>query len=267
MDRTEAPDAAERATVLLRDVASSAEDARRYRALATRIAEPALDRALAIGSVIRRELRTGPSPRPAVAAALSELQELLDACRSAIAEVRSSRDYVEAASGFARGDTERVASLAPAIFAGVVPAEGCATVFWPVPIAARIPGSHFVPAEKCAAHILALSNEGIPAALPPPDLGADDLIGAVPLSEEHDGADSPIALAFNADELPAPVCRLQDTPTLLFYAPRLRCEFAIHAAGTVSDEWWAVRPDAYRRYLDELRHALGALASRLQFER
>ena len=42
------------------------------------------------------------------------------------------------------------------------------------------------------------------------------------------------------------------------YAERLTADFVVSCAAEASDEWWSVRPNAYRTYLDDLRVALTA---------
>ena len=42
----------------------------------------------------------------------------------------------------------------------------------------------------------------------------------------------------------------------LIYAERLNTTFRVRLAPSVTDEWWAVSPDAYRDYVFELGRAL-----------
>ena len=262
-----APDPAEEAARLIREVGRSAQEARRYRRLATRIADPTFDRALALGSVVRAELRAGDGNTPGFAAVMAELRTLLEGCEHAIAEVRCDEVYREAAAGFTAGAVERVAALAPAIFTDV--AAGCtaATLFWPFPIAGRRSDSHFLAPAECAERIHAAAAAGIEAQDPPPGLGADDAIGAVVLAAEPDVVESPITVVIDRAALSTSLCHLEGTASALYYAPRLRAPFVIRCAALVHDEWWAVRPDAYRDYVNDLRNALGAYGIQLEIER
>ena len=241
---------------LIRDVGLAAERARRYRTLAASVAEPAFERALVIGTAIRRSLRDPERQRADAADAARELEALLAGCTRALTELQASDRYREAVAAVAAGATDRLARLAPALFSDVEPFSGARLVYWPVPIGGTRPAAHFLPAAECAARIARWASDGLVAATPPPEVGADERIPAVVLAAEHDVAESPIALVVAADVFPAPLCRLAGGTTVLFYAARVRVPFRVRAAAVVSDEWWAVRPDAYRTYVDELRSAL-----------
>jgi hypothetical protein len=49
---------------------------------------------------------------------------------------------------------------------------------------------------------------------------------------------------------------VEGTGVVLFYAERLRAKFTIACVADVDDEWWRIRPDAYRSYVDDLEAAL-----------
>lgn len=241
---------------LIRAVGTCAQHARRYRALAAPIAEPIFDRALELGSDVRRGAR-GPEPGPPLAAAIAELRALLARGEAAIAGVRAGAEYRSAAAAFAAGDVAAVARVAPDVFAGVMPRPPGGTLYWPVPLGRRGGGEHFITPGACADRVHRIATDGLSSPEEAPDLGGDDTIRPVMLGEEHDASDSPIALAFDAARLP-PLCRLDDGGLALLYAPHVRAPLAVHAVADVGDEWWRIRPDAYRQYLDELGRELGA---------
>jgi hypothetical protein len=131
-------------------------------------------------------------------------------------------------------------------------------LYWSVAIGGRGAVDHFLPAEACAARIESAKREGLTSPADAPERGGDDLIRPVILSRRHDEAESPIALAFELAELPGPVCGLSGSEIALVYAERLTANFVVSCAEEASDEWWSVRPNAYRAYLDDLRIALTA---------
>jgi hypothetical protein len=151
-----------------------------------------------------------------------------------------------------------VAELATSLFTDVSPGAPTGLLYWAVPISSGQTGSHFLPAGELASRLKAIAAEGIIAPRQAPELGGDEHITPVFLTEEHDGAESPIALAYDPHALPAPVCRLDGSNVALFYARRLASAFTVHCHATVTDEWWHVRPDAYREYLQDLHAALSA---------
>jgi len=240
-------------------VGRSAQLARRYRDLVVRVAEPVFDRALMIGSDVRHVARGGGAQADtAIAAAIMELRGLLARCEAAITSVRASIPYREAITSFTAGETERIASLACSIFTDVSPFTPTGVLYRTVPISSGRSGVHFLPPADCAARIQLIASEGLTATVSPAALGGDETITPVLLSDEHDGSESPIALAFEPHALPAPVCRLEASNVILFYADRLRAAFTIRSAARVNDEWWSVRPHSYREYLEELREILAA---------
>jgi len=251
---------------LIRDVALAAERARRYRSLAASVAEPTFERTLAIGTAIRRSLRDPERQRADAADAARELEALLAGCTRALADFEASALYREGVAAAAAGATERLARLAPTLFSDVEPFPDARVVYWPVPIGGTGSASHFLPAAECAAHIAGYASAGLVAAVPPPELGADERIPAVVLAAEADAGESPITLAVAADAFPAPLCRVAGRATILCYAARVRVPFRVRAAAAVSDEWWSIRPDAYRTYVEEVRSVLAASGIALDVE-
>jgi hypothetical protein len=259
-------DPVERAAQLIREVGLAAQRARRYRGLAASVAEPAFERALAIGTAIRQALRDPVRQRAEAEHAAVELATTLERCTRAVAELQTEQPYREALDAVAAGALDRLARIAPAIFTDVEPFPDSRLVFWPVPIAGRTQTAHFLPPSECAERIRRLALEGFEAATPPPDLGADERIPAIVLADEPDVTESPLAVVVEAAAFPAPLCRLAGGSAALFYARRVRLPFRVRAAATLTDEWWAIRPDAYRTYVDELRASLAAIGIELETE-
>lgn len=246
------------AAALIRDAGLSAEQARRYRALASTIADPTFDRTLALGSTIRLAGRDRPGSESVLRAAIDELRQLLARSEAAIADVRASALHRAAAAGFAAGNAAQVTPLAIELFTDVIADESLGVVTWDVPLGGGSGSEHFASPEECAARIASIAQDGVPAASPPPHLGADDAITPVTLAAEVGAADSPVTLVFERARLPAPVCRLEHSPLVLFYAPRLRSPFTVHCTAEVTDEWWSIRPDAYAQWLAALGPLLKA---------
>lgn len=256
-DETSPGDPIQRITAAIRDVGARARYARRYRDLATSVADPAFDRVLEIGSSVRRAAR-GADSESAIAKALRELHTLDSRCAEGIEQVRSTEAYRDAAASFREGAVDRVAARAPQLFTDVAPYAPVHAVYWPVPLGAGRSGPHFIPPEECAARIMRIAADGIPAEELPPDLGGDDAVTPVVLSEDLDPFESPIALAYDPKALSGPLCRLETDGTVLFYGARLFGTARVECVATVEDEWWRTRPDFYRDYIDGLQRALQA---------
>jgi hypothetical protein len=190
----------------------------------------------------------------------------LASCWSAIDDVRTSQIYREAVAHFSEGEAERAATGAIEIFASVVPHAATDTLYWAMPIRGERSGAHFLEPEECASRLSMIAAEGVPAAAEQLDLGGDEAIRPVLLTDEHDGSESPIALTFEPGTLPGRVCRLDGSNVALFYAERLRADFTVRCTPIVSDEWWSIRPDAYREYVVALRQALARQAPGIPFE-
>ncbi len=69
-----------------------------------------------------------------------------------------------------------------------------------------------------------------------------------------------MALTIEPASFGVPVCRVGVGGDVALYVARLRVPFAVRCAPALHDEWWAVRPDAYERYVAELRAELTARA-------
>ena len=253
------PDIFEEAARLIAEVAACYARARRYRQIAVECEERYLARALAIGSEVRQQSRADVPDLGACEAAVAELRRLHASCEAAIVGVHASPAYRRAARAWGEGRLRDVAALAPEIFEGVEPYEAPPTLYHAVAIVSgRKADEHFLPAAVVAERIATLVRAGIPAADPAPELGADAAIPAVVLEDDPDAASSPVTVVVEPERVGLPTFRLGSAGEVLIYAasvpplPRVRC------AATVSDEWWAVRPDAYARYVDDLGRELAA---------
>lgn len=246
-------DVRDEAAELIGQVGRRAQYAARYRALATTVAEPAFDRAIAIGSEIRQADRTGRSEL--IAAAVRELREQLRRCEEGLRDVRASASYRALVEAYATADVQRATELAVRVFAGVTSDAPSVAMHWPVPISGGRSADHFISPERCVATIRRVLEEGIPAPEDAPALGGDDEVRPVGLTSSADTAESPITLLFEPRALPGPLGGLREDVGL-WYAERLRAAFTVTAATTVRDEWWEIRPDAYAEYVTALARAL-----------
>ena len=230
-----ARDALQEAARLIEEFGVCYTQARRYRQIAAECEDRYLARALAIGSEIRQQVRAEDE---AVDPAIEELRRLCASCAAAIAAVRASAPYRQALHAWEEGRFLDVAVVAPAIFEGIEPYRAPDSVYHAV--------------------IATLIATGIAAAEPVPDLGADAAIRAVFLEDDPDAASSPITLVVEPERIGLPTFRLGSAGEVLIYAPSVPPVARVRCAATVSDEWWAVRPDAYSRYVDDLERELAA---------
>ena len=215
-----------------------------------------LSRALAIGSEIRQRVRAEDDD---VDAAVEELGRLCASCAAAIATVHASTPYRRALHAWEERRFLDVAAVAPVIFEGVEPYVGPDTVYHAVGVTdPRRGGEHFLPAAEVAERITTLLATGIAAAERAPDLGADAAIRAVLLEDDPDAAGSPVALVVEPACIGLPAFRLGSAGEILIYAPSVLPVQRVRCAATVSDEWWAVRPEAYGRFVDDLEQELAA---------
>jgi hypothetical protein len=253
---------------LIGEVGRNAERARRYRALVASVAEPTFERALAIGSEVR-QLARGGSDAGALAGVIAELRDLDARCGGEIARVRATGPYQDLLIAYeADDDAARAADLAQVVFAGVSAAPVTRTLYSPVTIGGGKSVDHFLAPDICAERIRTIADVGLAVVNDLSGLfpGADESIQPLRLTTTHDEADSPIALAFGAAVLPPKVGWLTGGDIALVYARHLRAEFVVSGASSVSDEWWEIRPDAYRQYLEDLQRALTARGLALVLE-
>jgi hypothetical protein len=231
---------------------------RRYRMIAAFCEREVLEPALAIGSEVRLTHRRGGPARERATAMLDELRRLKDACESAIAGVHASAPYrvlVDAWNGGRHGD---VAAAAPGVFTAVESYPRCPIVYHPIIVATRRAGAeHFITPVACAESIARVAREGIAPARAL-DLGADEAVQAVALSDGFETLETPIAVAIDPAVVGVPMCRVVPVGDALVYTPLLRVPWHVRVAAAATDEWWAVRPEAYRDYVQELKAELAA---------
>ena len=254
-----ADDAIEDAARLITDLGRCYARARRYRAIAAECEERFLGRALAIGSVLRVHARAVGADSLVAGDAVRELTQLIADCDAAIQGVHDSATYRAARCAWDEGRFLDVAAQAAAIFDAVVPDAAATTLYVPVAVTSDTRrGDHFLPAPVLVERIVALLRDGIPRSDPPPEIGADERLGVVMLEDDAETTGSPVALAIEAESLPLPRFRLEPAGEVLVYTPRLRVPARVRLAAGVSDEWWAIRPDAYARYATALTEELAA---------
>jgi hypothetical protein len=253
-----AGDLLDEAARLIADLGGCYARARRYRALAADCEERYLARTLAIGSEIRERLRVPEPDRAACAPAVDELRRLAIACEAAIGVVRASAPYRAAVRAWDEGRWSDVAVLAPTIFDAIAPFATVRPLHFTVPVVGRRGGAHFLAPATVAERILDLLRTGIPASDPVPELGADETLRAVVLDEDPEAIESPIAVIVAPEDVAWPLFRLEPAGEIFVYAPHVQARMRVRCASHVDDEWWAVRPEAYGRYVAELERELAA---------
>lgn len=240
---------------LIAAVADGYRRGRRYRDISALFEERYLARALDIGTQVRRAARGGGLDADSAA---RSLRQLAADCESSIARVRDSDLYRRAAAAWNAGRPDEVAAAACAIFTAVERYPQCPVLYLPMALSARRRGEHFISPLACVEAIAGISRLGIEAARDPPELGADEIIRAVVLSDAADDVDSPIALEIDPAQVAVPICRVVPAGDVLLYVRRLRAPFRVSVARHVSDEWWEASPDAYRLYIADLQTELNA---------
>ncbi len=253
-----ASDPFDEAATLIADLGRCYARARRYRVLAAECEERYLARALAIGGNVREWARAPEPDRVACAAAVAELRRLGGECDAAIRDVQESAPYRAAVRAWDANRFVEVAALAPAIFDSVEPFAATHALHVPVSVTARRGGEHFLPPAIVAERLVDLMRDGLPAAEPVPDFGADDHLGAVLLDEDAEAMAAPVTIVVDPADVSWPLFRLEPAGEVLVYVPRLQARMRVCCASEVGDEWWAVRPDAYGRYVADLERELRA---------
>jgi hypothetical protein len=253
------PDVIEEIATLIAEVGRCYRRGRRYRDIAARCEEHYLAGALEIGSSIRRRDRSGRLDAGAAARAADGLRNLLAGCEAAIAAVHASDLYRRTVAAWEGGYWADVAAAAPSIFASVEPYPDCPTLYYSIAITSRrAGGDHFISPSACADAVNELHRSGIAPPSTAPELGADERIQAVLLSQEFEVTESPIALAIEPSALDVPRCRIGPAGDAVIYTARLCAPFRVRFAEAVADEWWALQPDAYDDYTDRLTLELTA---------
>jgi len=244
---------------LIAEVGRCYRRGRRYRDIAALCEQRYLAGALEIGSSIRQRARGGSLDAGATVSTVDSLRDLLAGCEAAIAAVHASDIYRRTVAAWEGGRCADVAVAAPSIFASVEPYPDCPTLYHSIAITSRRGGGdHFISPSACADALTELSCSGIVPSSTPPELGADERIRAVLLSEDFEVAESPIALAIEPSALDVPICRIGPAGDGLIYTARLSVPFRVCFAEVVADEWWALQPDAYDNYVDRLVTELAA---------
>ena len=247
---------------LVAKIGAAYKNAGRYRRLAPTCETRYLGPALTISSALRRIIRSDEPRRVEIEGQIARLRELLAECEAAIDEVRASDLYRRTHLAWQEGDGEYLSHALPEIFSSVAAERPNAPLYYPIqlrnPRAEKREG-HFTPAIALAERIALLARDGIPAESSGNGLGTDELIRAVPLGDDPESIESPVAVRIAPEALRAvAVCRVDLADDLLAYTPRLSAGVEVHCAPEAGDEWWAIRPDAYREYVLELRDALAA---------
>jgi hypothetical protein len=249
-------DALDTIASLIGDVGRCSARARRYR-LTAELAERTLSRTLFLGGEVRAARRSGATTDDALVVVEGELRALLAAAEQAIGDVRATSAYRDALTAWESGRYADVAACAPEIFAGVELVTTPGLLYAPIPVVNRRGGAErFLTPDAVAARVAALLREGVGAEREPADLGADESLPAIVLTETPDLLETPLALVVDPARDGVPVARLVGSGELLVYAPRVSAVGRVRCTAEPDDEWWAVRPNEYARWINALRAAL-----------
>lgn len=257
VDDSVADAAHEDAARLISEVGACYVRGRRYRAIAAEC-ERWLTVALTMGARLRAQARSSPGDVPADPDVIRGLRDLIDEFQAAVNRVHENDVYRRAVCAWQAESYGEVAALAPTIFDGVVPLTSPRTLYVPVEVGSRHGGEHFASPIVVAERAMELLRNGIPAARPVPDQGADDHIGAVVFDDDADAGGSPVTIVVAASDLGLPAFHLEPGGASLVYAPRVEFPASVRCASEVTDEWWAIRPDAYANFTTELSRMLRA---------
>lgn len=216
--------------------------------------EPLRDRALALGDRARQAHHTGELQGDAAAALLVEGQALLVHLYAARDAVRVHPHHRNAVDAHARGDFAALASLLPAVFAGVEAVPAPPMLYWPVPWRRR---NRALPTAELVDRLLELASEGLPADADAFLPGTDPLLPAVILSAAPPVGD-PLVVELGPADLPRPLCRILATGDILAPCRRLRCAFGLAVRTTLDPEELEATPVDYPAFRRALEPALTA---------
>ena len=183
--------------------------------------------------------------------------------------VQASAPYQEAVASFAAGATERVAALAAGdLHRCDFPCRRRASSIGRYRSAAGRSGVHFLPPAEIAPPAFSRSPPKASWQPPsPPELGGDETIAPVLLIGRARWTRRARSRSPSNRTPCRPPSAVSTGATSSSSTPSDFVPTSPSAARrTVNDEWWNVRPDAYREYLEELREALSARALRVVIE-
>lgn len=240
--------------------------ARGFTALQARAETELLPRLNALGSKLRKLLRTSQLTEEQIAQAAQDIRSLRDSWRSQLEQVRASTTYQRALAGLAQDRQDELAQLIPLVFSGVRLIQPAPSLYFPISPSAgrRRPGaSPFLNPADCADRILQTLAHGIVPEASGSDWWDCELL-SITCAETAGALEPPIALRLAAADVHVAVFAAINQPCLGVFTPRLQAPMSITLAADATDEWWEACEESYRSFRDALQRELVARGQRAE---
>jgi hypothetical protein len=245
---------------VLSDLSALYVVARRFAALRARAETELLPGISALGSKLRHLLRVAQLTDEAIAAVSREVLATAAHWHQQLDGVRASPAYQEALAALAQDDQARLATLVPAVFAGLSVLHPAPAVYFPVSPARarrRAGASPFLSPRECADMLERLLAHGLV-----PEAGGAEWwereLPAVTGAATPAALETPIAVRLAADDARLAVFGSRDEPALYVFTRGVRAPLSLVLASTATDEWWEAYEESYTTFRDALHRELGA---------
>jgi hypothetical protein len=242
----------------LTDLSDLYSIARGFTALQTRAEAELLPQINAMGSRLRKLMRSGQLNEATIDQTAREMLGCATLWRSELEGVRHLPVYQQAVRAVSDNRQAELGDVIPRVFARLRVVRPAPALYFGVAASSgrRRPGaSPFLSPKDCADKILHLLSDGIAA-----DVGAAEWwereLPSITCVESPAGLESPIALRLAAADVHVTLFAEPDAATLRVFATHLRAPLSVVLAREVADEWWEAYQDSYQVFRDALQQQL-----------
>jgi hypothetical protein len=240
--------------------------ARGFTVLQARAEAELLPHIHALGSRLRRLVRTGQLMEEAIERTAAEILGLATLWRSELDALRCSPLYRQAVRAVAGDRQAELAEVIPQVLAGLRVVEPGCSLYFPVSASSgrRRPGaSPFLSPTACADTIVRLLAEGIAPEAEAAEWWEREL-PSIACSDAPAGLETPIAVCLAAADVHVTVFAESDVATLRVFTARLHAPMSIVLARDATDEWWEAYQDSYHSFREALQRELTVRGQRVE---
>lgn len=222
--------------------------AKSYRPLREPAERELLAPTAALAARLRQALRCEAMDAPLVDDTARQIADLRSQWRQRLEQLRQSSLYQQCLRAWCAGAAADLATLVPELLADITRGAPRPFLYYEVsPAAPRRGPRPFLSPEGCATKIAGYRDDGISAEVDAAEWW-DAELACIELAGDPDALETPVALRFEARNIPLPLFTVAGSGVARVYGRVLKAPFEVYLQEEVRDEWWHAFDPSYSEW-------------------